>query len=85
MYNNKQISKQCKIITSLAFLFIEELANKIVNMYLIFTQHSLPFISYFYSTYISRNNATSRLPFQIWNVRHQMINNSHKLINFNEG
>jgi len=38
MYNNNEkIVKQCKIITSLAFLPVEEIPNEIFNMYITFT------------------------------------------------
>lgn len=83
--DNKEIAKQCKMVTSLAFLPVEEIPNEIVNMYLTFTQELFPLISYFDSTYISGKNGTPRFPLQIWNVRHQTINNSHRTNNFSEG
>jgi len=56
--DNEQIAKQCKMVTSLAFLPVEEIPNEIVNMYLTFTPELFPFIFYFKSTYIDENNST---------------------------
>ncbi|XP_060867443.1 uncharacterized protein LOC132942809 [Metopolophium dirhodum] len=83
--DNEQIAKQCKIITSLAFLPVEEIPNEIVNMYLTFTPELFPLIFYFESTYINGKNGAPRFPLEIWNVRHQTIKNSHRTNNFSEG
>jgi len=75
--DNTQVAKQCKMVTSLAFLLVEEIPNEIVNMYLTFTQELFPLLFYFDSMYISGKNSTPRFPLQIWNVRNQTMNNSH--------
>lgn len=49
-------------------------------MYPKFSTYLFPLIFYYYST----NNGTPRFNLQIWNVRDQTINNSHKTNNFSE-
>jgi len=83
--DNPQVAKQCKMVTSLAFLPVEEIPNEIVNMYLTLTRELFPLLFYFDSTYISGKNGTPRFPLQIWNVRNQTMNNSHRTNNFSEG
>lgn len=82
---NERISKECRVMTSLAFLPIDDILVEISHMYTTFSQELLPLISYFDRTYISGNNNNARYPPYIWNVRRQTMSNSHRTNNFSEG
>ncbi|KAE9522733.1 hypothetical protein AGLY_016842 [Aphis glycines] len=62
---NKRISQECKMMTSLAFLSIDDIVIEISHMYIQFSQEFLPLISYFDRTYISGNNNNPRYPTSI--------------------
>jgi hypothetical protein len=54
-------------------------------MYKTFSQEFIPLISYFDSSYISgKNGIPLRYTLEIWNVRYQTLNDSHRTNNFNE-